>query len=61
MEKAIKASNIGDKSAAYEHYLSAVAGKSNTEARVIAKDIVGESVFWDWDGKSPILTSLAFN
>ena len=49
VEKAIDVSSIGDKSAAYRHYLSTASGKSNTEAREIAKDILGESVFWDWD------------
>jgi isocitrate lyase len=52
VEKGINnASSIGNKSAAYQHYLSASAGKSNSEAREIAKDIIGESVFWDWDRK----------
>jgi len=36
-------------SPAYQHYISASSGKSNSEAREIAKDIIGESVFWDWD------------
>jgi hypothetical protein len=50
VEKAINnASNIGNKSAAYQRYISASSGKSNSEAREIAKDIIGESVFWDWD------------
>lgn len=49
VEKAIMASNINDKSGAYQQYLSAVTGKSNSEAREIAKDVMGESVFWDWD------------
>ncbi|TFK56455.1 isocitrate lyase and phosphorylmutase [Heliocybe sulcata] len=34
---------------AYEKYLEASAGKSNAEAREIAKDIVGEWLGWDWD------------
>ena len=50
VEQAIGASSIGDKKAAYEEYLSAVAGKSNTEAREIAKDMIGSEVFFDWDG-----------
>jgi hypothetical protein len=54
VEKAINASNIGHKSTAYQHYLSAVSGKSNGEAREIAKDILGESPFWDWDRKLSI-------
>ena len=55
VERAINASAIGDKSAAYRHYLTAVSGKSNSEAREIAKDIMGESVFWDWDRKLRVL------
>ncbi|KAF7972167.1 hypothetical protein HWV62_18734 [Athelia sp. TMB] len=49
VEQAIGASSIGDKTAAYEEYLAAVAGKSNGEAREIAKDILGAPVFFDWD------------
>lgn len=52
VEQAISLSSIGDKKTAYEQYLAAVDGKSNTEARVIAKDIIGAEVFFDWDGSS---------
>jgi hypothetical protein len=31
-------------------YLSAVDGKANNVARAVAADILGEEVFWDWDG-----------
>ncbi|KAK2461473.1 hypothetical protein APHAL10511_005936 [Amanita phalloides] len=41
--------NIKDKKGAYETYITAAAGKSNAVARVVASDIVGEQVFWDWD------------
>jgi hypothetical protein len=27
-----------------------VSGKSNSVARAVAADILGEEVFWDWDG-----------
>lgn len=37
------------KESAYKHYLEAVDGKSNTEARDIAADIIGASIRWDWD------------
>lgn len=37
------------KESAFKHYVEAVDGKSNTEAREIAADILGEKVFWDWD------------
>lgn len=49
VEQAINASALNDKSGAYKTYLSAVEGKSNNEARDIARDILGESVFWDCD------------
>ena len=55
VEKAINESSITDKAAAHKSYLSAVAGKSNNEAREIAADVLGESVFWDWDRKSRML------
>ena len=32
-----------------QQYLSAAKGKSNTEARVIARGITGVDVHWDWD------------
>ena len=51
VEKAIEKSSIKDKMAAYQNYLVATSGKSNNEARDVAKDILGESVFWDWDRK----------
>lgn len=37
------------KESALKHYLEAVNGKSNTEARDIAADILGERIRWDWD------------
>jgi len=49
VEAAIANSNIQDKAGAYQTYLSAVAGKSNSAARSIATDILGEQVYWDWD------------
>ncbi|CAG8958557.1 hypothetical protein HYFRA_00009873 [Hymenoscyphus fraxineus] len=30
-------------------FLAAVKGKSNTEARAIAKGVIGVDIFWDWD------------
>lgn len=35
----------------WKRYLLAASGKSNYDARQIAKDILGEEVFWDWDRK----------
>ena len=33
----------------FEHYTSRVAGKSNSESRKVAKEILGIDIFWDWD------------
>ena len=41
-----------DKGGALKTYLAAVDGKANNVARVVAADILGEEVFWDWDGMS---------
>ena len=49
MEQAIRTSSIPHKEQALEAYRAAARGKSNSEARDIAKDILGESIFWDWD------------
>ena len=49
VETAIKQSSIGDKDAAYKSYLAAAAGKSHSEARDIAADILGQPVYWDCD------------
>jgi len=31
-------------------FLTATSGKSNSVARAVSADILGEEVFWDWDG-----------
>lgn len=49
MEREIEASNIKDKEGALKTYRSAVVGKSNNEARVIAAEILNKPVAWDWD------------
>jgi isocitrate lyase len=49
VEAAIENSNIQDKAGAYQTYLAAVSGKSNSAARSIAADILREEVYWDWD------------
>ncbi|TFK77543.1 isocitrate lyase and phosphorylmutase [Pluteus cervinus] len=49
VERALAQSSLKDKTGAYQGYLAAVAGKSNSEARDAAADILGERVFWDWD------------
>ncbi|KAG6333695.1 hypothetical protein ID866_5392 [Astraeus odoratus] len=33
----------------FERYKSLVAGKSNTEARRVAREVLGRDVWWDWD------------
>ncbi|KAJ3521989.1 hypothetical protein NM688_g8940 [Phlebia brevispora] len=54
VKQAIDKSSIASKESAYEHYLAAVDGKSNSDARDIAADILGERIFWDWDRMSLI-------
>lgn len=49
VKRAVDVSSIPDKTTAYEGYLKAVSGKSNSEARIVAHDILGQPVFWDWD------------
>lgn len=36
----------------FERYKSLVEGKSNTEARTIARNLLGRDVWWDWDRMS---------
>jgi len=55
VKRAIDASDISNNMAAYEGYLRAVSGKSNSEARLVAQDILGEPVFWDWDRKFDVI------
>ncbi|KAJ7805166.1 isocitrate lyase [Mycena olivaceomarginata] len=49
VEAAIGKSSIENKDAAYKSYLAAVEGKSTSEAREVATDILGEAVYWDCD------------
>ncbi|KAI0308094.1 isocitrate lyase and phosphorylmutase [Multifurca ochricompacta] len=52
VEQAIQeSSNITpqQKALAFQRYVEAVSGKSNTEARDVAASIVGSQVDWDWD------------
>ncbi|KAL1951201.1 hypothetical protein VTO73DRAFT_350 [Trametes versicolor] len=48
-EHALQKSSVADKEGALKAYLEAVHGKSNADARDVAKDILGENIFWDWD------------
>lgn len=50
-EHALQTSSVADKEGALKAYLEAVHGKSNADARDVAKDILGENIFWDWDRK----------
>ncbi|KAI0964363.1 hypothetical protein AcW1_001199 [Taiwanofungus camphoratus] len=49
VKQAIERSSVPHKEQAYATYLAAVEGKSNTEARDVARDILGAPVYWDWD------------
>ena len=46
---AINAGSYGNKAALIDTYLKSAKGKSNKEARAIAKGITGTDIFWDWD------------
>lgn len=50
----LKSNRVSNSEAMYEKYLGAVTGKSISDARLIAKEIVGDDVFWDWDRLCPI-------
>lgn len=45
----INKSSSGNKKALIDEYLKKAKGKSNREARAIAKDITGVDIYWDWD------------
>ena len=45
--KVIKESGLGD--GKVTEYLTLSKGKSNLEARAIAKKMTGKDIFWDWD------------
>ena len=44
---AIKKAGLGE--AKVKEYIELARGKSNLEARAIAKKITGKDIFWDWD------------
>ncbi|CAM1500665.1 Fc.00g098270.m01.CDS01 [Cosmosporella sp. VM-42] len=46
---AIDASSLSNKAAAKKEYLAQSKGKSNLQARKIAKSVLGKDVFFDWD------------
>ncbi|EFW16782.1 isocitrate lyase 1 [Coccidioides posadasii str. Silveira] len=45
----IKASSAANKQATTDAFLREIKGKSNKEARAIARQILGTDIFWDWD------------
>ena len=47
--KQIEAANVPNTKSVIEKFKADVKGKSNPEARAIARGIVGKEVFWDWD------------
>ncbi|KAF9817978.1 hypothetical protein IEO21_03053 [Rhodonia placenta] len=49
VEQTVQRSSLQHKDAALAEFRSASAGKSNTDARDIAQDILGVPVSWDWD------------
>ncbi|TEB38633.1 isocitrate lyase [Coprinellus micaceus] len=49
VEREIESSNLNDKEGALKTYNEAAKGKSNSEARLIAADILNKPVSWDWD------------
>ena len=49
--RAIETSFISNKSAALGRYATLSSGKSNSEARDVARDILGENIIWNWDCK----------
>ncbi|KAL0066537.1 mitochondrial 2-methylisocitrate lyase [Marasmius tenuissimus] len=49
VEAAIKESTIEDKEGAFKTFKDATAGKSISDMREIAKDILGAPVFWDYE------------
>lgn len=46
---AINAGAHGNKKALIDQFLKSAKGKSNSEARAIAKSITGTDIYWDWD------------
>ncbi|KAH9982766.1 isocitrate lyase [Lactifluus volemus] len=52
VEQTVRESSViplQQKASALERYREAASGKSNAEARDIAKDVIGSQVDWDWD------------
>lgn len=41
--------DVVGKNSAWDDYKKAVDGKSNAQARLVAREILGKDIFWDWD------------
>ncbi|KAM5433176.1 isocitrate lyase 1 [Microsporum ferrugineum] len=41
--------SISNKKAVIDKFLTDIKGKSNTEARAIAKELIGSDIYWNWD------------
>ena len=53
-------STLNNKEGALRKYKALSKGKSNREARLAAKEIVGSDVFWDWDCEHSLIRLLFF-
>ena len=42
-------STLNDKEGALQNYKTLSKGRSNHEARLAAKEVIGSDIFWDWD------------
>jgi len=49
VQTALEKSSLSDKQTAWHRYKEGVEGKPISEARDIARDVVGERISWDWD------------
>lgn len=45
----INAGSYGDKKAIIDSFLQSIKGKSNDEARAIAKRVTGVEIYWNWE------------
>ncbi|KAG0707573.1 isocitrate lyase and phosphorylmutase [Suillus ampliporus] len=49
VERELISSHISNSQGVFEQYKKAVVGKSNFDARQVAREAVGHDVYWDWD------------
>lgn len=50
VQQTIEKSGLSDKYRIIEKYSTAATGKSLADSRLLAKDLLGADVKWDWDG-----------